>query len=69
MSILNLQVVEWSRTQRCFHRHTLAEMLRHNIAAFGRQAACDYIPIGIFETDAEASDFLARAYRFLDRSS
>jgi len=68
-SILSVQVVEWSHSQGCFHRQTLDGMLRDNLSAFVRKVPSDYIPIGIFQTDAEVSAFLEKVYQVLDRSS
>ena len=65
MSILNLEVIEWSPSQECFHWHTVKEMLRDNLLVFKDRTGGDFLPIGVFRTREEAQAFLDKAYQYL----
>lgn len=52
-------VVEFSLSQRCFHKHTVASMLNYNIDNMARRKQTDYMPIGMFATHEEAEVFIA----------
>ncbi len=56
----NYQVVEYSVSQKCFHTHTLSDMLKVNIGSIIQNSPSDYIPIGMFETYEEASDYIQK---------
>lgn len=51
-------VVEFSMSQKCFHKHTVTSMLQHNIDNMVRRKQTDYMPIGIFENDELADLFI-----------
>lgn len=58
MDINNIQVVEYSVNQGCYHLHSLAEMLIKNTEAVMSDRSSDYIVIGFFRTDSEADNFI-----------
>ena len=49
-NILDFEVLEWSETQKCFHVHTVKEMLRDNRRNASTGSRTDYIPVAIAET-------------------
>ena len=63
MRIDKLQVVEWSPSQKCFHVQTVGGMILDNVRVFKGQCMTDYLPIGIFQTEAELERFLNEAYK------
>ena len=54
----NYQVVEYSVKQKCFHTHTLNDMLSANVGSIIHNKSSDYIPIGMFDTYEEAHEFI-----------
>jgi len=57
MNVKDLIVLEWSIAQRCFHRHTVGQMVSHNLRTCLREDKADWLPIGIFDSYAECDDF------------
>lgn len=51
-------VVLWSPSQKAFHSETVAEMLRCNLRVYHNQSMTDYLPIGLFNTQEEATNFI-----------
>jgi hypothetical protein len=47
--------LEWSRSQRCFHIEPLTDSLKSNLSAAIHEYGGDYIIIGIFKNDVDAS--------------
>jgi len=64
--ILDLYVVEWSPSQRCFHLQTVIEMVRDNLNVLMGKSITDYLCVGVFESYDQASDFIARLQKKLD---
>ena len=54
----NYQVVEYSIKQKCFHTHTLSDMITVNNRIISQNKSSDYLPIGMFDTYEEASKFI-----------
>jgi len=52
-------VVEYSKKQRCFHISTIPEMLLANRRTVFTSSTADFLPVGIFETDEEAENFIS----------
>ena len=59
-------VVEWSRSQQCFHRHPLKRMIEGNNRSFSTGVHTDYMPIGIFSDSKEADKALKVYHKFKD---
>ena len=57
----NAIVTEWSPSQRCFHVHSVWEMLEHNQRTFIRGNPNDFIPIGLFGNKKDLNKFMAGA--------
>lgn len=51
-------VVEYSLSQRAFHKLSLEEMVVKNITNALKGVQTDYIPIGIFEKEKTADGFI-----------
>ena len=49
--------LEWSFSQKCFHIEEVYRAIQTNISCYVRGGTCDYVLLGIFESDKEASDF------------
>ncbi|MBA2503119.1 MAG: hypothetical protein H0V27_09590 [Pyrinomonadaceae bacterium] len=56
-SIIEMFVVEYSRSQNCFHVESVGEMLAKNrrMLLDGESIFTDYIPVALFATEQEAS--------------
>ena len=67
MSIANLQVVEWSPSQKCFHVQTISEMIRDNQKVFRGESITDYLPIGIFQEYSDVERFIGKAHEVLEK--
>lgn len=62
-AITDLIVVEYSQSQHHYHSHTISKMIFINhriIAGYPGYGQTDYLAIGVFETEEEASAFIAR---------
>lgn len=57
---MNAIVVEFSLSQRCFHKQSASELLQQNIESIMKRNQTDYIPIGIFDTDQLADLFIEK---------
>ncbi len=57
----NVQAIEWSPSQTCFHIHSVGELLEHNQRTFIRGNPGDYIPIGFFESKEALDAFMVGA--------
>ena len=53
-------VVEYSKSQKCFHINTLNGMVKSNLRVFFSDKQCDYLPIGIFNNDKEAHEYIEK---------
>jgi hypothetical protein len=53
-----IQVVEYSVNQGCYHVETMDEMLKTNLMAVGEDRTSDYIPIGFFDNYDAAANFI-----------
>jgi hypothetical protein len=53
-----IQVVEYSVKQGCYHVETMDEMLKTNLRAVGEDRTCDYMPIGFFDNYDAAANFI-----------
>lgn len=65
-SIDDLWVLEWSETQRCYHRTKLCESLKKNLDSFYHRRPNDYVPIfvGSDEDTGKVSErFHAHTYK------
>lgn len=62
MTHRNLIIVEFSVKQNAFHKHTLQDMIFTNIKSIFQGFGLDYLPIGVFETNDEADDFIKTVY-------
>ena len=60
MTILKLIVAEYSVKQNAFHVHNVEEMVKSNFVTAVQKRGSDYIPIGIFETEEQAHDFIEK---------
>jgi hypothetical protein len=67
-SLEELEVLEWSPSQKCFHIQTVKKMLEDNRSVFLSKGGSDYLPIGIFATDEDLERFKESAYRILERN-
>ena len=47
--------LEWSFSQRCFHIEPVEYAIRTNISLFKNGGSCDYVLLGIFKDDKDAS--------------
>jgi len=54
----NFIIAEYSVSQKCFHVHDVKSMLTHNIENMIGEGDSDYLPIGIFETEIQAHDYI-----------
>jgi len=54
----NYYVVEFSLSQRCFHKHTVEAMLETNKFNMMKRKQTDYSTIGIFQTSELADEFI-----------
>ncbi|MBF8279793.1 MAG: hypothetical protein HW385_1225 [candidate division NC10 bacterium] len=55
----NLWVAEYSQQQKCYHVDPMVDVLRHNLENIEYGTDPGYIPIGVFQTDNEAYEFVA----------
>jgi hypothetical protein len=56
MSVTNKDIsLEWSFSQKCFHIEPVMYSMRSNMDSFLRGGASDYVLLGIFGSDEEAS--------------
>ena len=53
-------VVEFSLSQRCFHKHTVEQMIETNQFNMMKRKQTDYIPVGVFETNEQADEFISK---------
>jgi hypothetical protein len=53
-----IQVVEYSVNQGCYHVQTMDEMLIKNLNAVSEDRTCDYMPIGFFDNYDAAANFI-----------
>lgn len=53
-------VVEFSLSQKCFHKHTVSEMITTNIDNMAKRKQTDYMPIGVFATHDLADEFISK---------
>lgn len=56
----NYYVAEYSVSQNCFHVETVNDLLKVNMHASLQKQINDYLPIGFFETEIEAHDFIEK---------
>lgn len=56
----NYYVAEYSVSQDCFHIETMIELVKENLMIAFDGLEVDYIPIGFFETELEANDFIEK---------
>lgn len=49
--------VEFSREQRAFHVDPVADLIQRNLDSFKKGEPVDYVPLGMFATEAEAHAF------------
>lgn len=62
-NISELIVVEFSLSQNAFHRHTVEDMVSMNTdSIIIKKKTNDYLPVGIFETEQQASNFIKDNY-------
>ncbi len=54
-----LIVVEFSLSQKCFHKHTIGQMIETNQFNMMKRKQTDYVPVGVFNTHDEADKFIA----------
>jgi hypothetical protein len=52
--------LEWSFVQGCFHVDRLEKSITANISAFITGGYCDYVLLGVFESDEAASVFAGK---------
>ena len=57
----NSYVAEWSHSQQQFHLQTVREMIEKNQQAYAANKEAQYVPIGFFDTMAEADAFTREA--------
>src|SRR5712675_604157 len=57
--IKNYIIAEYSVSQKCFHVHDLKSMLNHNIENMVALGDSDWLPIGVFEEERQAHDYIA----------
>lgn len=55
-----LFVVEFSLSQRCFHKHTITQMIKTNQENMMKRRQTDYIPVGVFKSNEEADMFISK---------
>jgi len=55
-----LIVVEFSLSQKCFHKQTLWEMVKTNQENMMRRKQTDYIPVAVFRTNEQADEFILK---------
>lgn len=55
-NIEDLIVLEYSPSQKAFHRTTVVEMLKSNIEALAMGKANDYRPVAVFDNEDEYDD-------------
>lgn len=58
MELHKIQVVEYSVSQGCYHSHSLPDMLSKNLKSVMEERVCDYVPIGIFDSQEKADNFI-----------
>lgn len=58
----NLIVVEFSISQKAFHKHSILEMLLRNNENILKRRQTDYLPITICKTDDEANKTIDKCY-------
>lgn len=58
MEILDLIVVEYSVSQKAFHSQKVSEMIEGNLRNSIVKISTDYIPIGFFETEDKATEYI-----------
>ncbi len=62
----DLIVVEFSISQKAFHKHSVSEMLIRNNQNIIRRQQTDYIPIGIFKTNELANAFIDKIRHIIE---
>lgn len=67
MRILKLIVVEYSLKQKAFHVHKVSEMVKINFANIKAKRTIDYLPLGIFETQEQADDFISKMRPIIEK--
>lgn len=55
-----LIVVEFSLSQKCFHKQTGYEMVKTNQENMIRRNQTDYLPIAVFSTNEQADEFISK---------
>lgn len=53
-------VVEFSLSQKCFHKQTVADMLQQNLESVMNRRQTDYIVIGVFINNSDADTFISK---------
>lgn len=53
-------VVEFSLSQKCFHKQTVADMLQQNLESVMNRSQTDYIVIGVFLNHFDADTFISK---------
>ena len=69
MKVENIEVVEWSPSQKCFHVESVQKMLECNMRVFHGRSKTDYLPIGIFDHERDLQAFLDKAIKIKDKES
>ena len=50
--------VEYSRTQNAFHIREIEDAIKTNLKSIVDQQLMDWVPVGIFENDEQAYEFI-----------
>lgn len=61
MNLEEMYAVEWSQPQNAFHIQSVANMLQSNRMLFNRRVCVGYVPLAIFASYDEASDWCRKA--------
>lgn len=65
----NLIIVEFSLSQKCFHKHSIQDMVQRNLESVISRQQSDYIPIGYFLSNESADDFIKSNYESIKNYS
>ena len=69
MKLSETFVIEFSKSQNCFHVHTLEDMVTVNTKNILTNKKTDYLPIGVAETRKEASEFINKVEKTFRKNS
>lgn len=67
-NIHDIIVVEFYVKQQAFHKETLHEMLKNNIQNIISKKEIDYLPIGVFDNNESADNFIKITYDTFKKS-